>query len=354
MNFERDLLKKIAPYKAGEQPQDKNYIKLNTNENPYPPTSNITKLLNGFDIDSLKLYPDPNNMKLKKAIAEEKNVSIDNIFVGNGSDEVLAFIFGTFFESNSTPILFNDITYSFYKVYANLWQLNVKLSMLNDDFTVNMNDFVNANDVSGIFICNPNAPTGIALTKCEVEEIVKTNSDKVVVVDEAYADFSTESVEELINTYENLIVVKTLSKSYSLAGIRCGYALAHKGLINSLNKIKNCFNSYTIDRLCEMVSIEAVKDTKYHKECVERVIKTRERISKKLTEMGFNVLKSSSNFIFCSSDKMYAKDLYEKLKDNGVLVRYFAMDRIDNYLRVTIGTDDEMDKMLDILNKILD
>ncbi|AEM23485.1 Histidinol-phosphate aminotransferase [Brachyspira intermedia PWS/A] len=349
--FLSDKAKSIEPYTPGEQPKDKNYIKLNTNESPYPPSPNVKKALIGSSFDDLRLYPDPNVSDLKIEIAELYNVHTNNIFVGNGSDEILAFSFMAFFNKGD-KVYYPNITYSFYSVYSSLFDLNEVKIPLKDDFSIDINDYKNLD--AGIFIANPNAPTGLLLTLSQIEEIIINNRNNIVIVDEAYIDFAeTESAYKLVNKYDNLLVIQTFSKSRALAGIRLGFAIGNENLIQGLKNIKYSFNSYTINRFSIIAGIEAIKDNNYFKDTVNKVIKTREKTKIRLKELGFNVLDSKSNFIFISHKNVFAEDIYMKLRDNGILVRYFKNDLINNYIRVTIGTDEEMDIFVEKIENII-
>ena len=343
--FWNDKIKEIEPYTPGEQPKDKKYIKLNTNENPYPPSAKVIEKINSMNLEDLKLYPDPDVMELAKVIAEyfsnkiNDKVTHKQVFIGNGSDEVLAFIFMTFFNVGD-KVYYPDITYSFYPVYADLFNVKEVKIPLNDSFEIEIQKYFGLD--GHIIIANPNAPTSIALKLDEIEEIVKNNPNQLVIVDEAYVDFGAESAVKLINKYDNVLVVQTFSKSRSMAGIRLGYALGSENIIEGLNRLKFSFNSYTIDRISIEAGIESFKDDEYFEKTNAKIIQTREKTVEKLKKLGFKVLNSSANFIFISHNKVFAGDLYKQLKENGVLVRYFAKDRINNYLRVTIGTDEEM------------
>lgn len=340
---------RLDPYVPGEQPQDQQYIKLNTNESPYPPSPSVARAIQEYNIDSLRLYPDPESKALKQAIAGHHGLSAEQVFVGNGSDEVLAHAFQAFFKQ-SRPLLFADISYSFYPVYCALYDIEFEKIALDSDFCIDINAF--KRDNGGIILPNPNAPTGIALTLAEIETILK-NTDAVVIIDEAYVDFGTESADSLVDSYDNLLVVQTFSKSRSLAGLRLGYALGNTNLIEALNRIKNSFNSYPIDRIAGIAAIASIEDQDYFQQCNRRVIENRENLSAKLTSLGFRVYPSSSNFVFVEHDKMAAADLYDSLKQAGILVRYFKSPRIDNCMRITIGTDAECDALVSALNSIL-
>ena len=348
--FWNDKVKEIEPYVPGEQPKDKKYIKLNTNENPYPPSKKVIEAMKSAVNDDLKLYPDPTCSDLIGEIAKYYNLNEDEVFIGNGSDEILAFSFMAFFSPHK-KILFTDISYTFYKVYAELFDLNYELVKLDDDFNIPLAELKKEN--GGVIVPNPNAPTGKYVDIEELRKLVEANKDSVVIIDEAYIDFGGESMVKFVTDYDNLLVIQTLSKSRSLAGLRAGFALGHKDLIEGLNRIKNSINSYTIDRVAIAGAKEAIKDDDYFKEITKKIIHTREKVSKDLERLDFRVLESKSNFVFVSHNKISGKLLYEKLKDNGVLVRYFNKDRIDNFLRITIGTDEEMGILIEKLELIL-
>jgi len=348
--FWNDKVKEIEPYVPGEQPKDKRYIKLNTNENPYPPSKKVMEAMKNAIGNDLKLYPDPTCSDLTYEIANYYKLNIEEVFIGNGSDEILAFSFMAFFSKNK-QILFPDISYTFYKVYAELFDLDYKLIKLDENFDIPLEEFKNEN--GGVIIPNPNAPTGKYVNIQCLKNLVKANKDSVVIIDEAYIDFGGESMVKFIKEYDNLLVIQTLSKSRSLAGLRVGFALGNKDLIEGLNRIKNSINSYTIDRVAIAGAKEAIKDDDYFKEITKKIIHTREKVSKDLERLDFRVLESKSNFVFVSHNKISGKLLYEKLKDNGVLVRYFNKDRIDNFLRITIGTDEEMGILIEKLELIL-
>jgi len=345
-----DLVNTIEPYVPGEQPKDKKYIKLNTNESPYPPSPKVVEAIDMVSKEDLRLYPDPSCDILRSEISRFYKVNKNQIFLGNGSDEILALAFLTFFNKGET-ILFPDITYSFYKVYSALFQIDYDLIPLNDDFSIPVNKFVSREKC--ILIPNPNAPTGIALPVESVEKIVASNRDNVVIIDEAYVDFGAESALSIVDKYDNLLVVKTFSKSRSLAGLRIGYAFGHIDLIDGLERVKNSFNSYVLDRISLFAGKAAVADENYFKECLSKIIATRARVTKELSDLGFNVLPSKANFIFISHKDKPAEIIFENLRKKGVLVRYFKKNRIDNFLRVTIGTEKEMDVLLQKIKEIL-
>ncbi|KUO71961.1 MAG: histidinol-phosphate aminotransferase [Desulfosporosinus sp. BRH_c37] len=340
----------LEPYVPGEQPKDRKYIKLNTNENPYPPSPKVIDAIKAAVDENLKLYPDPNGVALKMTLANYYGLNQEQVFVGNGSDEVLAFSFMAFFDPNN-PILFPDITYSFYPVYAKVFKIDYELVPLNDDFTIPIDKLLKDN--GGVIIPNPNAPTGSFLTLEFIEEILSHNKEKVVIVDEAYVDFGGVSALTLIDKYPNLLVIQTLSKSRSLAGLRVGFAMGHEDLIKGLDTIKNSINSYTLDRLALIGAVEAIKDDEYFQDKKNRIISTREKATGQLSKMGFKIVPSKANFVFISHPTVKAEDLFIWLKEKSILVRYFRQPRIDNYLRVSIGSDEEMDTFIKALGSII-
>ncbi len=342
-------VRKVEPYVPGEQPKHK-VIKLNTNENPYPPSPNVQKVIDGFDAEQLRLYPDPEISELIAAIAKSKGLEKEQVFVGVGSDDVLAMSFLTFFGSDQ-PILFPDITYSFYDVWAELFRIPYEQIPLQEDFRICIDDYKRKN--GGIVIPNPNAPTGIAESLDAIEEIIVANPDSVVIIDEAYVDFGTKSAQELLTTYENLLVVQTFSKSRSLAGSRIGYAMGSKKLIAYLNDCKYSFNSYTMDRLTIQVGKASMEDESYFTEQVRRIIETREWSKEQLKKLGFDFPDSKANFIFARHKEIAAEDIFAALKQRNIYVRYFKKTRIDNYLRITIGTREEMEQLMTTLQEIL-
>lgn len=341
--FWSSRLEGVEPYTPGEQPKGRKFIKLNTNENPYPPSPEAARAIMQTDTASLRLYPDPECESLRQAVAEIEGLSADEVFVGNGSDEVLAFSFMAFF-SEGSEIIFPDITYSFYPVYADILGIKYRQIPLNDDFTIPLQQLSAPN--AGVVFANPNAPTGLFMPLSDVESVLKANPDHVVIVDEAYYAFGNESAVSLIRRYPNLLVVRTMSKSHSLAGMRVGFALGDKGLITALNCVKNSINSYTIDRVALTAAEAAVRDDDYMRSNAAKIVATRTRVTVKLREMGFSVPESGSNFIFIKHEKKAAPEMFAALRERGILVRYFAKPRIDDRLRVTIGTDEEMDEFL--------
>ncbi len=338
----------LDPYVPGEQPKLQNLIKLNTNENPYPPAPGVQQFLNAYESEALKLYPDPNSQSLKQVIAQHFDLDVTQVFVGNGSDEVLAHAFKTFFE-NEAPILFPDISYSFYPVYCGLFQIDFVKVPLSDSFDIDPDGYKVEN--GGIIFPNPNAPTSKLLALGEIETILLANPESVVIVDEAYIDFGGHSAVSLINQYPNLLVIQTLSKSRSLAGIRLGYALGHQGLIEGLERVKNSFNSYPINRLSEGAALASFADESYFAATCQKVMDTRDRVTAELEQLGFKVLPSAANFVFAKPEQFGfgADEIFSKLRQKNIIVRYFDKPRISEYLRITIGTDEQMQSLLDAL-----
>ena len=340
----RENLIKIKPYVAGEQSNDKDMIKLNANENPYPPSPQVKKVFEKYaqNSDGLKKYPNSDSIILKDAIAQRYNVNRNNVFVGNGSDDVIALSFMAFFNSDK-PILYPDITYSFYPVWCSLIKIPYKTIPVDENFEIHAEDYYTEN--GGIIIPNPNAPTSICKPLDFVINIVEHNPDSVVIIDEAYVDFGGESAVELTKKYENLLVTQTFSKSRSLAGMRIGFAIGSEELIATLETVKNSYNSYVMDSIALEVGTASVNDEEYFKECVNKVIATRERVRDELIALGFDVKKSATNFLFATHKEYSAKEIFEYLKTKKIFIRYFNVPRIDNYLRISIGRDEEMDKM---------
>ncbi len=348
-----DNVRKVVPYTPGEQPKIKNIIKLNTNENPYPPAPGVKKALEETSVSDYRKYPDPTCDELVTAIADFYKLDKENVFVGVGSDDVLAMAFLTFFNSKDPEkkVLFPDITYSFYDVWADLFRIPYRQVPLNEDFTINPSDYFGEN--GGVVIANPNAPTGVLLPLDQIEEIVKRNPDVVVIVDEAYIDFGGESALPLIDKYENLLVVQTFSKSRSLAGMRIGYAFGCKKIIKYLLDAKFSFNSYTMNMPALSLGAAAVKDRAYFEECRDKVIATRERVKPLLSELGFTFGDSKTNFIFAKHNKKHGKEIFDYLRQNGIVVRRFDLPRISEYLRISIGTDEEMDRLISVLKEFV-
>ncbi len=336
-------MRKVVPYTPGEQPKRTDMIKLNTNENPYPPAPGVMKKASDLAVEKFRLYPDPTASVLTEALAAFYGVNKDQVFVGVGSDDVIAMAFMTFFNSEK-PIFFPDITYSFYPVWADAFRIPYETKALDENFHIIASDYYAKN--GGVIFPNPNAPTGICVSLDFIEDILQHNQDVVVIIDEAYIDFGGESALSLIDRYDNLLVVQTFSKSRSMAGMRIGFAIGNPELIKAMNDFKYSFNSYTMNETSLELGAEAVKDRAYFEETVGKIVATRERTAKELRALGFTFNDSKSNFIFVTHPKYDAKELFEALRENNIFVRYFNLPRIDNYLRITIGTDEEMDKLL--------
>lgn len=337
-------LRNIEPYVPGEQSKDKDIVKINANENPYPPSPKAAEVLKSFDANKLRFYPSANSTKLKEAIAKYYKVDVSNVFVGNGSDDVLAVAFQSFFNSEK-PIVYPDLTYSFYPVWCSLFGIKYKNYPVGDDFRINPEYYKEKN--GGVVIPNPNAPTSLGEGLDFVEKILNYNQDSVVIIDEAYVDFGGTSSIPLIDKYENLLVTGTFSKSRSLAGLRIGFAIGSKALIDVMEAVKNSYNSYTVDSLSIEMGAASIEDDEYFKSTCKKVIKTRERVTLELEKLGFDVLDSQTNFIFATHNKHNMKSLFEYLKTQKVFIRYFSLPRIENYVRITIGTNEEMDIFLE-------
>lgn len=349
--FWSDIVSSLTPYVPGEQPKLENLVKLNTNENPYGPSPLVIRALQAVANESLRLYPDPNSDKLKAAIAENFDLQANQVFVGNGSDEVLAHVFQAFFK-HDRPLLFPDISYSFYPVYCGLYDIEFEQIALNDNFEIDVKDYDRPN--GGIIFPNPNAPTGVPLALSEIEKLLKINTESVVVIDEAYVDFGTESAVKLINTYPNLLVTQTLSKARSLAGLRVGFALGHKDLIEALIRVKDSFNSYPIDRFAEAGAIVAMQDKAYFEQTRQKVMASRAALVLALRALSFEVLPSGANFIFVKHQARNGAELTEKLREKSIIIRHFKKPaRIAAYLRITIGTDAQSKALIDALTLIL-
>lgn len=336
-------LRDIEPYVPGEQSKEKNIVKINANENPYPPSPEAIKAINEFDCNRLRFYPDANALEFKMALAEFYGVSVENVFLGNGSDDVLALSFQAFFNSDK-PIAYPDITYSFYPVWCRLFNIPYKNYPLDDNFRINPEDYKEQN--GGVVIPNPNAPTSLGEGREFIERIMEYNKDSVVIIDEAYVDFGGYSSVELTKKYENLLITGTFSKSRSLAGMRIGYAIGSKTLISVLEAVKNSYNSYTLNSVSMAAGTAAIKDRAYFESTVSKVIATRQRVAEELRALGFTVLNSQTNFLFATHNAISIKDYFEWLKAQKVFIRYFNLPRINNYVRITIGTDDEMNVFL--------
>lgn len=348
--FWSPLVNQLKPYVPGEQPKLQRLVKLNTNENPYGPSPRVLDAIRAQLDEGLKLYPDPESERLRETIAGYYGVQARQVFVGNGSDEVLAHIFHGLFQ-HSLPILFPDISYSFYPVYCGLYNIDSVQVPLADDFSLNPADYQRPN--GGIIFPNPNAPTGRCLPLEQVEQIVQGSPDSVVVVDEAYVDFGGDTAIALVDRYPNLLVTQTLSKSRSLAGLRVGFAVGHEDLIEGLNRVKNSFNSYPLDRLAQAGAIAAFEDTGWFEQTRQHVIRERERVTEALSGLGFDVLPSAANFIFCQHPGHRAETIAARLREQGIIVRHFNKPRIDNFLRITIGTAEQNNELLEAMSGLV-
>jgi len=340
-------LNALKPYTPGEQPQEGKFIKLNTNESPYPPSPKVIEALDG-KAETLRLYPDPECGELRSAIAQVHDLETEQIIAGNGSDELLAFIFQGFCPKGAA---FADITYGFYKVWAQLYDVNAKIVPLREDFTLCLEDYRGLNET--IFIANPNAPTGIALDPRDIAALAKEKPERLVVVDEAYVDFGAESCIRFIDELSNLLVVRTFSKSRNLAGGRVAFAAGSREIIADLNRIKYSFNPYNLNRLSQIAGTASVLDTQYFSECCSKIISTRERSAGELRALGFEMTESRTNFLFVRHPRLKGAELYKKLRGRGILVRHFGGERIEDYVRITIGSDKEMDALIEALAAIL-
>lgn len=351
MRYLSEKAKKISPYTAGEQPKDKKYVKLNTNENPYPPSPKVRAAVKKFDLASLKLYPDPTAKALREAIGQAEGVPAENVFCGNGSDEILALCFPAFFDPDGDGAAFADITYSFYPVFCDFFGIPKRILPLDEDFTLDLEKLL-ALPAQGFVVANPNAPTGIGIPLGKVEGFVK-KSGRLVILDEAYMPFFGESAVPLTKKYDNVLVVKTFSKGYSLAGIRCGYAIGDRSLIEGLERVRDCFNSYPVDSLCQAACAAAILDAEYYSRMNGLVIFEREQLRGALEKMGFFVLPSRSNFLFAKSDSLSGGKVYAGLKERGVLVRWFDKPKISDFVRITVGSAEENEKLLEALKDLL-
>ena len=343
----------LTPYVPGEQPKVANLIKLNTNENPYPPSPRVLEAIQdelGADAARLRLYPDPNADLLKAAVARTYGLTVDKVFVGNGSDEVLAHVFMALLK-HDRPVLFPDITYSFYPVYCGLYDVDYRTVPLTDDFTIDPADYAQPN--GGIIFPNPNAPTGCLLAADSIEQMLKANPDSVVVVDEAYVDFGGKSAISLVDRYDNLLVVHTLSKSRSLAGLRVGFAVGDPALIEALERVKNSFNSYPLDRLAIVGAVAALEDSGHFEQSRQAIVASRDTLTAALIQLGFEVLPSAANFIFARHPQDDAAQLAQALREKNIIVRHFNLPRIDQFLRITVGTDAECAALVAALRNIL-
>ena len=350
MSTWRDNLRTIEPYVPGEQPNLPDMIKLNTNENPYPPSPKVVGVLKSFDCDSLRLYPYPNSQLLADALAKRYGLASDQVFLGVGSDDVLAIAFMTFFNSKK-PVLFPDITYSFYDVWAELFQIPYERPALDEHFDLIREDYYKEN--GGVVIANPNAPTGVLQNMDFLRDVIEHNRDVVVIIDEAYADFSESSALELTKEYDNVLIVQTYSKSRSLAGMRIGYAMGNPELIKAMNDVRYSYNSYPMTRLSVALGVAALEDETYFQDTVAKVIETREWTKEQLKRLGFSFRDSRTNFIFAAHESVPAVQIFDALREQHIFVRHFSQKRIDNYLRISIGTREEMDRFIEETEKIV-
>lgn len=348
--FLNERYRKLESYTPGEQPKNQVFTKLNTNESPYPPGPKTIAAVSGGEAANLRLYSDPESAALKDKLAELYGMKRANIFVANGSDDILNFAFMAF-AGYGTKVMFPEISYGFYQVFADLYQLDSIKVPLNADFSINHGDYLCQNKM--IVIANPNAPTGKVLNLNEIEEIVRTNRENVVLIDEAYVDFGAESCVELVHKYDNLLVVQTFSKSRSMAGARLGFAIASEAIISDLEKIKYSTNPYNVNRLTAAAGAAAIEENDYYMENCRKIMKTREETTKKLEALGFDVVPSKANFIFAKSDKISGGEFYEKLREKGILIRHFSSEKIKEYNRITIGAEEEMKKFLSAAEEIL-
>lgn len=347
--FWSPIVRTLTPYIPGEQPRER-LIKLNTNENPYPPAPGVEQVLRDYPIDHLRRYPDPTSQALRQALAREYGVETQQVFVGNGSDEVLALAFQAFF-CHDAPLAMPAITYSFYPVYCRLYGIEAKTVALDEQWQVPL-DFFDANS-GGVIFANPNAPTGHGHGRASIAALLERITECVVLVDEAYVDFGGESAVPLIENYPNLLVTGTFSKSRSLAGLRLGYAIGSRELIEGLERVKDSFNSYPIDSLASALGVAAFEDKAHFEACRERVITTRERTRRRLVDLGFEVLPSQANFILVRHSQHDAAQLFVGLRERGILVRHFNTDALREFMRISIGTDDEMDSLIEALERLL-
>jgi histidinol-phosphate aminotransferase len=348
-------LKRLSPYVPGEQPRDRRYMKLNTNENPYPPSPRVAELLSSYSPEDLRRYPDPGSLSLREAIAKREGVRSEQVFVGNGSDEILSFCFYAFFDPERGPVLFPRHTYSFYPVYCNFYGNEFRHIRMAEDFSIPAGTVIEAlNGSAGYIFPNPNAPTGMETDRADIERIAERAKELnlAVIVDEAYIEFGGASAVPLLDRFDNLLVVRTFSKSHCLAGVRLGYAVGNTGMIESLTMVKDSFNSYPVDRLSEEIGIAAIEDEDYYRDINRRVIASRDRLSDAMRNEGWTVLPSKANFVFMMKEGLSGKAIYERLKEGGILVRYFEHPGIEEYVRVTVGTEDETAAFIDALRRL--
>lgn len=348
--FLSERYQSLKPYAPGEQPQNMKFIKLNTNESPFPPSPKVIDAINGDELKNLRLYSDPESKKCTQAIADYYKVESNQVLVANGSDEILAFLYMAFCDEKN-DIVFPEISYGFYPVYCELFCLKQNFIPLKSNLEVDVDAFCNIN--KNIIIANPNAPTGLAIAIDDITKILETNPNNIVIIDEAYVDFGAESAVSLVSNYDNLVVVQTFSKSRSLAGARLGFAISNKEIICDLNKIKYSFNPYNVNRLTDIAGKYAIEDTIYFEKCTKTIIKNREYTVEKLNQLGFEILPSKANFIFAKRKGLKGADYYAKLKDKGILVRHFNKPLISDFVRISIGTKSDMDSLIQKTKEIL-
>lgn len=341
----------MKPYVPGEQPQDMSYIKLNTNESPFPPSPKVLKAVNIEEVAKLQLYPDPENKSLVKAIAAFYQLEPEQVMAANGSDEILGYAFLAFCDKQK-GVCFPDISYGFYKVYAELYGIDVRSVPVKDDLSVDYRDYLTCGRT--MVIANPNAPTGLCLPQEQIDEILKANPDDLLILDEAYVDFGGATCLPLLQKYDNLLIIRTFSKSRSLAGARIGFALSSAAVIEDLNKMKFSFSPYSINRLSMAAGVAAMEDKEYFERCAQKIIITREKTKASLINMGFIVTDSCTNFLFVKHPRFRGQELYQRLKKEGILVRHFKQEKIDQYLRITVGMPEEMEKLLAVLEEIIE
>ncbi len=346
-------MKRLNPYTPGEQPQDRKYLKLNTNENPYPPSPRIEEFLKDFDIERLRLYSDPSSVRLREKIAQKYEVKKEQIFISNGSDEALSFCFYAFFDSTHGPLLFPEFTYSFYPVYCDFYGIAYERIPLDNQFSVNVEEFLKRTESCGIIFANPNAPTGICLPIENVRELLENYPrENVVIIDEAYIDFGGESAVGLIQDFKNLLIVMTFSKGMSLAGLRLGYVIGHEDLIDALFTVKDSFNSYPVDMLSQSIGEISISDDAYYSTIREKIISTRDYFGLELEKLGWHVLPSKANFLYAEKKGVPGKEIYLTLKERGILVRHFDIAGIEDFVRITVGTRDDMSRFIDEVKEL--
>jgi histidinol-phosphate aminotransferase len=348
-----ERMKKLKPYVPGEQPQDRKYLKLNTNENPYPPSPLVKKFLESVDADRLRLYPDPAAVSLRDKIGERYGLNRDQVFVSNGSDEALSFCFYAFFDSRNGKLLFPDVTYSFYPVYCDYYGIEYERTPVTGDLATPLEEFVKRSESCGLVFANPNAPTGTYLPLKDILYLLENYSpEKPVLIDEAYIDFGGESAVPLLREHKNLLIVRTFSKSLSLAGVRLGFVMAGKKLIDALVTVKDSFNSYPVSSLTQRIGEIALSDESYYRSINNKIVSVRESFSSDLGVLGWTVLPSKANFVFARKEGVPGKEIYLKLKDRGILVRHFDREKVRDYVRITVGTREDMERLIHELKSI--